>query len=202
MTTVLDFHPGVSRSFLGSETVRQNINPTTETPLRAGACPTEGRSAAFVRSRGEWARGRGRFASEPSSGDPASTHQNDFPMAPAEVGSRRSRSTDDPIHLGSAVHTVLKLRDESRPASSRRYSSLNRVSGGRAEVILGDDGLEHRWWFPLFGYRLADYERLFEEKNQTIRDAFHWKGGRGPRGRVYDTLPTHGTDKGGRPSHP
>src|SRR5262249_15771179 len=44
----------------------------------------------------------------------------------------------------------------------QRYSTLNAISGGRAEVILGrGSSIES---FPLFGYDLADYEELFEEK--------------------------------------
>jgi len=44
----------------------------------------------------------------------------------------------------------------------QRYATLNAVSGGRAEVILGrGSSIES---FPLFGYDLADYEELFEEK--------------------------------------
>ena len=51
----------------------------------------------------------------------------------------------------------------------QRYSTLNAVSGGRAEVILGrGSSIES---FPLFGYDLADYERLFEEKTSPVRRA-------------------------------
>src|SRR5207247_9421799 len=61
--------------------------------------------------------------------------------------------------LGSAV-TVLSSDDPVRVF--QRYSTLNAISGGRAEVILGrGSSIES---FPLFGYDLADYEELFEEK--------------------------------------
>jgi alkanesulfonate monooxygenase SsuD/methylene tetrahydromethanopterin reductase-like flavin-dependent oxidoreductase (luciferase family) len=63
------------------------------------------------------------------------------------------------IHLGSAV-TVLSSDDPVRVF--QRYSTLNALSAGRAEVILGrGSSIES---FPLFGYDLADYEDLFEEK--------------------------------------
>jgi alkanesulfonate monooxygenase SsuD/methylene tetrahydromethanopterin reductase-like flavin-dependent oxidoreductase (luciferase family) len=44
----------------------------------------------------------------------------------------------------------------------QRFATLDAVSGGRAEVILGRGSFTES--FPLFGYDLADYERLFEEK--------------------------------------
>ena len=50
----------------------------------------------------------------------------------------------------------------------QRYSTLNAVSGGRAEVILGrGSSIES---FPLFGYNLDDYERLFEEKTNLFAE--------------------------------
>jgi alkanesulfonate monooxygenase SsuD/methylene tetrahydromethanopterin reductase-like flavin-dependent oxidoreductase (luciferase family) len=55
----------------------------------------------------------------------------------------------------------------------QRYSTLNAISRGRAEVILGrGSSIES---FPLFGYDLADYERLFEEKTQLFAELL--KGG-------------------------
>ena len=55
----------------------------------------------------------------------------------------------------------------------QRYSTLNAISGGRAEVILGrGSSIES---FPLFGYDLADYERLFEEKTNLFAELM--KGG-------------------------
>jgi alkanesulfonate monooxygenase SsuD/methylene tetrahydromethanopterin reductase-like flavin-dependent oxidoreductase (luciferase family) len=44
----------------------------------------------------------------------------------------------------------------------QRYSTLNAISGGRAKVIVGRGSSIDS--FPLFGYDLADYEELFEEK--------------------------------------
>ncbi|HBR88502.1 MAG TPA: LLM class flavin-dependent oxidoreductase, partial [Microbacterium sp.] len=43
-----------------------------------------------------------------------------------------------------------------------RFATLDAVSGGRAEVILGRGSFIES--FPLFGYELSDYEVLFEEK--------------------------------------
>jgi probable LLM family oxidoreductase len=63
------------------------------------------------------------------------------------------------IRLGSAV-TVLSSDDPIRVF--QRFSTLDAVSGGRAEVILGRGSFTES--FPLFGFELRDYERLFEEK--------------------------------------
>ena len=63
------------------------------------------------------------------------------------------------IRLGTAV-TVLSTDDPVRVY--QRFSTLDAVSGGRAEIILGRGSFTES--FPLFGYSLDDYERLFEEK--------------------------------------
>jgi len=43
-----------------------------------------------------------------------------------------------------------------------RFSTVNGISNGRAEVILGRDSFTES--FPLFGYDLSDYEILFDDK--------------------------------------
>src|SRR6476646_221262 len=63
------------------------------------------------------------------------------------------------IRLGSAV-TVLSSDDPIRVF--QRFSTLNAVSNGRAEVILGRGSFTES--FPLFGFPLDQYEQLFEEK--------------------------------------
>jgi probable LLM family oxidoreductase len=61
--------------------------------------------------------------------------------------------------LGSAV-TVLSSDDPIRVFE--RFSTLNAISNGRAEVTLGRGSFIES--FPLFGFDLSDYEKLFEEK--------------------------------------
>ncbi len=63
------------------------------------------------------------------------------------------------IWLGSAV-TVLSSDDPMRVFE--RFSTLNAASNGRAEVTLGRGSFIES--FPLFGFELSDYEKLFEEK--------------------------------------
>src|SRR5580692_4152979 len=86
-------------------------------------------------------------------------HTGDFPMPAGDVVLAAIAARTTRIHLGSAV-IVLSSDDPVRVF--QRYSTLNAISGGRAEVILGrGSSIES---FPLFGYDLADYEELFEEK--------------------------------------
>jgi probable LLM family oxidoreductase len=86
-------------------------------------------------------------------------HTDDFPLSAADVVLGAIAARTNRIRLGSAV-TVLSSDDPVRVF--QRYSTLNAISGGRAEVILGRGSSIDS--FPLFGYDLADYEELFEEK--------------------------------------
>jgi probable LLM family oxidoreductase len=97
-------------------------------------------------------------------------HTDDIPMPAGDVvlGAIAARTTR--IRLGSAV-TVLSSDDPVRVF--QRYSTLNAVSGGRAEVILGRGSSIDS--FPLFGYDLSAYEELFEEKTSLFAELL--KGG-------------------------
>ncbi|MFI8209366.1 LLM class flavin-dependent oxidoreductase [Streptomyces werraensis] len=80
------------------------------------------------------------------------------------------------IRLSSGV-TVLSSDDPVRVF--QRFATLDALSGGRAEVILGRGSFTES--FPLFGYDLADYDVLFEEKLdlfvQLLREEpVTWKG--------------------------
>ncbi len=72
----------------------------------------------------------------------------------AAMASRTKR-----IRLGTAV-TVLSTQDPVRVFTE--FSTLDAVSDGRAQIIVGRGSLTDS--FPLFGFDLADYETLFEEK--------------------------------------
>ena len=63
------------------------------------------------------------------------------------------------IRLGTSV-TVLSTNDPVRLYNE--FSTLDAVSNGRAQLILGRASATES--FPLFGYDIADYEHLFEEK--------------------------------------
>jgi probable LLM family oxidoreductase len=86
-------------------------------------------------------------------------HREDFAVSTPEVVLATIAGRTSRIHLGSAV-TVLSSDDPVRVF--QRFSTLNALSNGRAEVILGRGSFTES--FPLFGYELTQYEELFEEK--------------------------------------
>jgi probable LLM family oxidoreductase len=96
-------------------------------------------------------------------------HRPDFAISAPEVLLAAIAARTERIRLGTAV-TVLSSDDPVRVY--QRFSTLNAVSNGRAEVILGRGSFTES--FPLFGYSLDDYEVLFEEKLAifaALRDA-------------------------------
>ncbi|MEA2704792.1 MAG: hypothetical protein QOD63_2737 [Actinomycetota bacterium] len=92
-------------------------------------------------------------------------HTDDFPMPAGDVVLAAIASRTTRIRLGSAV-TVLSSDDPVRVF--QRFSTLDAVSGGRAELILGRGSSSES--FPLFGYDLADYEELFDEKTDLFAE--------------------------------
>lgn len=86
-------------------------------------------------------------------------HRADFAISAPDVVLAAIASRTSHIRLASAV-TVLSSDDPVRVF--QRLSTLDAVSGGRAEVILGRGSFIES--FPLFGYDLGDYEKLFDEK--------------------------------------
>jgi probable LLM family oxidoreductase len=103
-------------------------------------------------------------------------HRADFAISAPEVLLAAIASRTRRIRLGSAV-TVLSSDDPIRVF--QRFSTLDAVSSGRAEVILGRGSFTES--FPLFGFELRDYERLFEEKLDLFaalltQSAITWSG--------------------------
>jgi probable LLM family oxidoreductase len=86
-------------------------------------------------------------------------HRKDFSVSAPEVVLAAIASESSRIYLGSAV-TVLSTDDPVRVFE--RFSTLNAISSGRAEVIVGRGSFTES--FPLFGYDMSNYEALFEEK--------------------------------------
>ena len=72
----------------------------------------------------------------------------------AAIASRTER-----IRLGTSV-TVLSTQDPVRVYTN--FATLDAVSNGRAQLVVGRGSLTES--FPLFGFDLADYETLYEEK--------------------------------------
>jgi probable LLM family oxidoreductase len=107
-------------------------------------------------------------------------HRPDFAVSAPEVVLAAIASRTKRILLGSAV-TVLSSDDPIRVFE--RFSTLDAASNGRAEVTLGRGSFTES--FPLFGYDLAQYEVLFEEKLDLFvalirQDAVTWSGSTRP----------------------
>ena len=97
-------------------------------------------------------------------------------MSAPEVVLAAIAARTERIRMGSAV-TVLSSDDPVRVYE--RFATVDALSNGRAEVILGRGSFTES--FPLFGFDLSDYEVLFEEKLQlwaALRggDAVTWSG--------------------------
>ncbi|MDN3481795.1 LLM class flavin-dependent oxidoreductase [Arthrobacter sp. APC 3897] len=86
-------------------------------------------------------------------------HRDDFAVSAPDVVLAAIAGQTSRIRLGSAV-TVLSSDDPIRVF--QRFSTLDAVSNGRAEVVLGRGSFTES--FPLFGLELSQYEELFEEK--------------------------------------
>ncbi|MDF2622099.1 MAG: class flavin-dependent oxidoreductase [Xanthobacteraceae bacterium] len=86
-------------------------------------------------------------------------HRDDFAVSAPEVVLAAIAARTKRIRLGSAV-TVLSSDDPIRVF--QRFSTVDAISNGRAEVILGRGSFTES--FPLFGFDLKDYEALFSEK--------------------------------------
>jgi len=118
-------------------------------------------------------------------------HRADFAVSAPEVVLAAIAERTTNIRLGSAA-TVLGADDPVRVF--QRFSTLNALSDGRAEVMVG------RGWFveafALFGFKLADYDALYAEKLDLFaqllrRDVVDWRGEMRPpltRQRVYPPL--------------
>lgn len=86
-------------------------------------------------------------------------HRSEYSISSPEMVLAAIASRTKHILLASGV-TVLSSDDPVRVFE--RFATLDAVSNGRAQVILGRGSFTES--FPLFGYDLRDYERLFEEK--------------------------------------
>lgn len=86
-------------------------------------------------------------------------HRADFAVSAPEVVLAAIAAKTRRIRLGSAV-TVLSSDDPVRVF--QRFSTVDAISNGRAEVILGRGSFTES--FPLFGFPLDQYETLFSEK--------------------------------------
>jgi probable LLM family oxidoreductase len=91
-------------------------------------------------------------------------HRPEYSISTPETVLAGIATRTERIHLASGV-TVLSSDDPVRVF--QRFATVDALSNGRAEVILGRGSFTES--FPLFGYDMADYEILFDEKI----DLFH-----------------------------
>lgn len=103
-------------------------------------------------------------------------HRPDFAITAPEMLLSAIAMRTSRIRLGSAV-TVLSSDDPIRVF--QRFASLHALSNGRAEIIVGRGSFIES--FPLFGFDLKDYERLFSEKldllvNLLRHPEVSWRG--------------------------
>jgi probable LLM family oxidoreductase len=103
-------------------------------------------------------------------------HRGEFlDSAPAVILGAAAARTHR-IRLTSAV-TVLSAADPVRVFQS--FATIDLLSQGRAEMIVGRGSSVEA--FPLFGYRLEDYDALFTEKLDLLlqireNEHVHWSG--------------------------
>ena len=86
-------------------------------------------------------------------------HRPDYAVSAPEIVLSAIGAQTSRMRLGTAV-SVLSSDDPVR--LFQRFATLDAVSGGRADVIVGRGSFTES--FPLFGYELDQYETLFEEK--------------------------------------
>jgi probable LLM family oxidoreductase len=86
-------------------------------------------------------------------------HRPEFSVSTPETVLAGLATRTSRIRLASGV-TVLSSDDPVRVF--QRFATVDALSNGRAEVILGRGSFTES--FPLFGYDLSDYEVLFDEK--------------------------------------
>lgn len=97
-------------------------------------------------------------------------HRPDFAITAPEIVLAAIAAKTSRIKLGTAV-TVLSSDDPVRVF--QRFSTLNAISGGRAEPILGRGSFTES--YQLFGYDMAEYDQLFEEKLDLFTHLLRYK---------------------------
>ena len=90
-------------------------------------------------------------------------HRPDYAVSTPAVVLAAAAARTERIRLTSAV-SVLSSDDPIRVFQD--FATLDLLSAGRAEIMVGRGSFIES--FPLFGYDLADYDRLFAEKLELL----------------------------------
>jgi probable LLM family oxidoreductase len=103
-------------------------------------------------------------------------HRPDYAVSSPEIILAAAATVTKNIKLGSAVSVV----SSSDPVKLyQNFATIDLISDGRAELMAGRGSFIES--FPLFGYNLADYDDLFEEKLELLlkinnENPITWKG--------------------------
>jgi probable LLM family oxidoreductase len=103
-------------------------------------------------------------------------HRPDYAVSVPEIILAAAATVTKNIKLGSAV-TVLSSTDPVRVYQS--FATVDQISNGRAELVAGRGSFIES--YPLYGYKLEDYDALFEEKLDLLlkintTNPITWKG--------------------------
>lgn len=103
-------------------------------------------------------------------------HREDYVISSPEIVMAAAATVTKKIKLASAV-TVLSSADPVKVYED--FATVDLLSHGRAEIMAGRGSFIES--FPLFGYDLRDYDRLFEEKLDLLlkineQETVNWKG--------------------------
>lgn len=103
-------------------------------------------------------------------------HREDYAVSSPEMLLAAAATLTKNIKLASGV-TVLSSSEPVKVFED--FATLDLISKGRAEIFVGRGSFTES--FPLYGYSLSDYERLFEEKLDLLlkinsQENVTWKG--------------------------
>lgn len=103
-------------------------------------------------------------------------HRPDYAVSAPEIILAAAATVTKNIKLGSAV-SVLSSSDPVKLYQS--FATIDLLSNGRAELMAGRGSFIES--YPLYGYRLEDYDELFEEKLELLlkinkENPVTWKG--------------------------
>jgi probable LLM family oxidoreductase len=90
-------------------------------------------------------------------------HRSDFAVSAPDTVLAGIATVTSKIKLGTGV-TVLSSEDPVRVY--QRFATIDALSNGRAEITAGRGSFTES--FPLFGFALSDYEKLFEERLELL----------------------------------
>ncbi|WP_323096118.1 LLM class flavin-dependent oxidoreductase [Intrasporangium sp. YIM S08009] len=116
-------------------------------------------------------------------------HRPDYAVSAPDTLLAALATRTERIRLGTSV-TVLSSDDPIRVF--QRFSTVDAVSNGRAEITVGRGSFIES--FPLFGLDLSDYETLFEEKLDLLaavvaEQPVRWEGSIRPPVQVDRVMP-------------